>query len=83
MIPTMIVFGLLLGRWWRFALISAAIVWPTLLLVDGVIELSRGSLRLLPGAALFGVANAGAGVAVHQALLFVFRRLRDHYTTRP
>jgi hypothetical protein len=72
MIPTMIVFGLIFGRWWRAALIAAAVFWPALLVIDGVMGLSVGLLA----AAAFGVANAGVGVAAHQAVLWVFRRVR-------
>lgn len=72
MIPTMILFGLITGRWWRFALIAAAIVWPVLLLVDGVMGLSAGLLA----ASLLGAANAAVGMAVHQALLWLVRRVR-------
>lgn len=72
MIPTMLLFGLLFGRWWKLALPAAAVVWPALLLVAGTIALGAD---LLP-AALLGVANAGAGVGVHQGGLRAFRFLR-------
>jgi len=72
MIPTMILVGLITGRWWRLALIAAAIFWPVLLLVDGVMGLSAGLLA----AALLGAVNAAVGVAVHQALLWLVRRVR-------
>lgn len=72
MIPTMLLFGLLFGRWWRLALPAAAVVWPAVLLVAGTIE---PGADLLP-AALLGVANAGAGVGVHQGGLWAFRSLR-------
>jgi hypothetical protein len=72
MIPTMILFGLITGRWWRLALIAAAIFWPVLLLVDGVMGLSAGLLA----AALLGAVNAAVGVAVHQALLWLVRGVR-------
>lgn len=74
MIPTMIGFGLVLGWWWRPALVAAALVWPGLLLATGVFELSwRLPLQLL-GAALLGVANAAVGVVVAQALRRLLRR---------
>jgi hypothetical protein len=73
MIPTMIVFGLLLGRWWWAALIAAAVLWPALLVADGVIALSTAVV----GAALFAVVNAAVGVAIHQAGLWGVRRLRS------
>lgn len=70
MIPTMIIFGLITGRWWRLALVAAAILWPAFLLVDGARGVSVGLLT----AALAGAVNAAVGVAVHQALLWVVRR---------
>ena len=79
MIPTMILFGLVTGRWWRLALIAAAIVWPVLLLVDGVVGISADLLA----AALFGVVNAAVGVAVHQALLWLVRRVRVGTARQP
>lgn len=72
MIPTMILFGLVAGRWWRFALIAAAVVWPALLIADGVMGISADLLA----AALFGAVNAAVGVAVHRVLLGLVRRVR-------
>lgn len=72
MIPTMMVLGLVLGRWWHLALATAAVGWPLLLLAGGVVE---PGVALL-GAALLAVANAGVGVLLHQAVLQGYRRLR-------
>lgn len=83
MIPTMIVFGLVLGRWWRVALAGAAVFWPTLLLVTGVLSFSRSQLAQLALAALLGLVNAAVGVAVHQVLLLLVRRLRGSAEPRP
>lgn len=74
MVPTMIVFGLILGRWWWAALIAAAVLWPAWLVLGGAITAESG--LLIP--ALYGVANAAVGVAVHQGVLAVVRRVRDH-----
>ncbi len=63
MIPTMILLGLVLSRWWKPALAVAAAGWPALLLATGVIDLSQ-----VPGAALFGVANAAVGVGIYQGV---------------
>ena len=84
MIPSMILLGLVLGRWWRTALVTSAVVW--LLLAWGPVRDAPGAL--LPGlalAVLAGVANAAVGVAVHQALLWVVRRgvRRFHSWQRP
>jgi hypothetical protein len=68
-IPTVIVFGLVFGRWWRASLLAAAVVWPALLLLDGAAE----SGWILLAAAGLAVLNAAGGVAVHQFALYVIR----------
>ncbi len=35
MIPTMILVGLVLGRWWRAALVIGTLAWPALLWAEG------------------------------------------------
>lgn len=77
MIPTMILFGLVLGRWWRPTLLLAAIVWPAMLVADGVMDVDA---RLLPAAGL-GVLNAAVGILIHQAVLGL-TRLGQRITTR-
>jgi hypothetical protein len=72
MIPTMILLGLVLGRWWRVALSTAAIGWPLLLLLSDVVDLN---VALIAAAAL-AVANAGVGVLAHQGCLHAYRHLR-------
>ena len=64
MIPTMIFFGLLVGRWWRTTLAVSAVAWPALLVTTGVTE----EVGTLAFAAVLSVANAALGVLVHQAL---------------
>jgi len=78
-IPTMIVFGLVLGRWWRLTLPLAAVVWDAWLLADGVMGIELG----LIGAALLAMANAGVGVLVHQGVLQGYRWLRRGSSRRP
>lgn len=72
MIPTMIVFGLVFGRWWRSALVLSAVIWAALLVADGVMGFELGLL----GAALLAAANAAIGVLVHQGVLRAYRWLR-------
>lgn len=69
MIPTMIIFGLALGRWWRPTLVLAALVWPAMLVTDNVMDVGAG---LVPAAGL-GAVNAGVGILMHQALRQVVR----------
>ncbi|MFG1677417.1 hypothetical protein [Micromonospora sp. NPDC049282] len=72
MIPTLILFGLLVGRWWRASLGAAAVGWPALLVVADVMEVGPGLL----GASLLAVANTGAGVLIHQGIRIMIRRFR-------
>jgi hypothetical protein len=76
MVPTMILFGLVLGRWWRSALLLGALIWPALLLVDGVYGVEAGLL----GAAAIGVTSTALGVALRQAVLAVIRRAKGLQT---
>lgn len=70
MIPTMIVFGLLTGYWWKFALPAAAIGWSVLLLATGIIGMAQ-----VPGTALLGFVNAAVGIAMIQAVYIGARRM--------
>lgn len=72
MIPTMILFGVIFGRWWRITLVAAALAWPLLLVVTEVVGFSTS----LIGAAALAVVNAGAGVLVHHGVLVGYRHLR-------
>lgn len=71
MIPTMILVGLVLGRWWWQALVGSALAWPTLLLLEGVIIQEE-----VLAAAGLGALNAAVGVLVHQLVLRGVRALR-------
>jgi hypothetical protein len=80
MIIPMIVFGLVVGWWWRVALIAGAVIWPLMLwqagLYDDLEYVSGGAVGLTLGAAFLGAANTGVGVAIDQAVLAVVRRIR-------
>ena len=41
MIPTMIVFGLVAGRWWKTSLVVGTIGWPLLLFVQDILHVPR------------------------------------------
>jgi hypothetical protein len=71
MIPTMILFGLVLGRWWKPAIVGGTLLWPVLLRFADIV----GGAQLLSAAA-FGAANTAVGVAVHQAALWLVRSIR-------
>lgn len=72
MIPTMILLGLILGRWWRLALGTAAFGWPLLLVATDVVSVNAG----LIAAAALATANAGIGVLAHQGCIHLYRHLR-------
>ncbi|WDZ83844.1 hypothetical protein [Micromonospora cathayae] len=74
MIPTLILFGLLLGRWWRTALVAAAVGWPLLLLAVG--DATSSGPALLAGSGL-AVVNTAVGVLVHQGVRRMIRASRS------
>ena len=73
MIPTMILFGIILGRWWASTVVFGAIFWPVILLASDAMGVDPG---LLATAGL-GAANAAVGVLVHQVILWIIRRARE------
>jgi hypothetical protein len=76
MIPTMMLVGLVFGRWWRTTLIAAAVLWPALVAwTAGPVTVGQ-----VIGASLLGVANAAVGVLVHQAVLWLVRRRRQGWS---
>lgn len=72
MIPTMILFGLVAGRWWKTSLVAGTIGWPLLLLAQDILRTPR---EVLDAAAL-GLVNTLVGVAVHQLALRLLRSSR-------
>lgn len=78
MIPTLILFGLAFGRWWRTTLAVAAIGWPTWILADGS---QAFSWQLVLGAAGFAIANTAVGIVGHQGILKGVRAVRDRDRT--
>jgi hypothetical protein len=76
-IPTLILFGLVFGHWWRLSLIAAALGWPLLLVVSDVMSVEVG----LVGAAVLAVINTGIGVLIHQGGLRAVRLLRHRHAS--
>ena len=72
MIPTLILFGLVFGRWWRLSLAVAALAWPAVLVAGDVMDPGVG----LVGAAGLAVLNTGVGVLVHQGVRWALRSTR-------
>ena len=62
MIPTMLLFGLVLGRWWKTCLVVGTLGWPLLLWFDNIIDSPTEFL----GAAGLAALNTAVGVAIHQ-----------------
>ena len=71
MIPTLLLVGLVFGRWWRVVIPAAAIGWAVLLMVAGV----DSGLPFAAAAALLGAINVAVGVVVFQAVRLSFRSL--------
>ena len=63
-IPTLILVGLVFGRWWRITIPAAAVGWVALLLVD---HLGSGFAFAL-GAGLLAAANTAVGVLLFQGV---------------
>jgi hypothetical protein len=59
-IPTVIVLGLIVGRWWLLPV--AALAWSALLLATGTIELAE-----TPAAGALALTNCAVGVVIHKA----------------
>lgn len=73
MIPTLILFGAVLGRWWRSALVAAALIWPLVLALGGAAPTGRA---MIAGSGL-AVTNTLVGVLAHQTILRLVRRQRQ------
>lgn len=69
----MILFGIILGRWWAPTVVFGAIFWLALLLASDAMGVEAGVLA----AAGLGAANAAVGVLVHRVILWIIRRGRE------
>lgn len=65
----MILFGFVLGRWWKVSLPLAAVAWPSLLLISGI-HLDPSEIV---GAAILGIGNATVGTACFLAVAGLVR----------
>jgi hypothetical protein len=73
-IPTLLLVGLVFGRWWRVVIPAAAIGWAVLLVVAGV----DSGPSFAVAAALLGAINVAVGAVVFQAARLPFRNLLSH-----
>ncbi|HUF58423.1 MAG TPA: hypothetical protein VMR89_02910 [Actinomycetota bacterium] len=69
MIPTLLLAGLVFGKWWRVSIPAATIGWAVLLLATGIVS----DLAHFAGAASLGFINVTVGVLVFQAVRAAFR----------
>ena len=83
MIPTMLLFGFIFGRWWKSALLVGTVGWVLLLWSDPGTRNFDPEFVLTAGA--LGLANTAVGVLVHQLLravvVMVGRWLRGRDTS--
>ena len=71
-IPTLLLIGLVLGRWWRVVVPVAAFGWTALLIASDI----GSGLRFAVDATAFAAANLVVGVLVHQGISHSIRALR-------
>jgi hypothetical protein len=69
MIPTVILVGLLFGRWWKITIPIAVVGWPTLLIADGV----DSGFGFAVAAGLLAAENVVVGVLAYQAVRLLVR----------
>lgn len=71
MIPTLILWGAVFGRWWRFALVTATVGWPITLVAGDAMDVEPGLLA----AAGLAAANTVVGVLLHHGGFGLARKL--------
>lgn len=76
MIPTVLLVGLVFGRWWRIAIPVAVLGWPVLLITTGV----GSGLRFAAAAGLLAAANVVVGVLAYQAIRLISRGIAQSAT---
>jgi hypothetical protein len=70
-IPTVLLVGVLFGRWWKITVPVAVLGWPSLLIASGI----DSGFQFALTAALLAAANVVVGVLGHQAVTVLFRRV--------
>ena len=70
MIPSLILAGLLIGRWWTVPL--AMVAWPAVLISAG----TGSELSVITGGALIAVPNVALGVGLHRMARHLWRLAR-------
>jgi hypothetical protein len=75
MIPTLLIVGLVLGRWWRVVIPAATLGWAVLLVATGV----GSGLGFVFSASLIAIANVTLGVLVYQAARLLVHRVAGNH----
>lgn len=73
-IPTLLLVGIVFGKWWRVSIPVATVGWALLLLATGVVS----DLAHFAGAAWFGFINVTIGVLVFQVVRLAFRQVSSY-----
>jgi hypothetical protein len=79
MIPTLLLVGLVLGKWWRFVIPAATVGWVVVLLAT---DIGSGT-AFAASAASFGAINLTVGVLVNQAMRALLHQLFRHGRALP
>jgi hypothetical protein len=66
-IPTLLLTGFVLGRWWKAVIPVGAVAWAALLISDGV----DSGIGFALSAALLAAINLAVGVLVFQVIWFL------------
>ena len=74
MIPTLILLGLVPGKWWRVLVPVATIGWP----IMGVATDVGSGIDFMLGASAFAFANVTVGVLINRAASGLVRRVVLH-----
>jgi hypothetical protein len=76
MIPSLLLPGLIAGRWWLVPI--AAVGWPVLLMVGAIAT----GWQFGASAGALAAANVAFAVAVHRGAAYLLPSWRDSFTTR-
>jgi len=66
-IPTLILIGFVLGRWWKVVIPATAVAWPVILVTGG----NRVDLELALGAGMLAAISTAVGAGVFLAVMAI------------
>ena len=79
LVPSLILFGMLFGHWWRSVIPTATVGWPLLLVATGTTTFGTG---LLIGAGL-AFLNTSVGVVINRGVVWMGRRVQRRSRSSP